>query len=202
MYTPLPSKNNSGKSKAKRVIITIVITFVALAIIATAVVFGLSLLKKSSTDSQTTSAPKTGIRAGVDETKNFEKNKTATFGYFEVQINKVTTNYKPEDGLSPQNPGYEFLVLNITVKNADKIGHLLSDIDLAVLSGEEVINSTYVVFVEPVIKTGSVEPGASVTGNLVYEVPPNSKDLKLYYNTRIYNNEQEKLKKIEYTLAF
>jgi hypothetical protein len=201
-FTPLPTKNNSGNSKVKRVVIIIVITIVALGIIATAVVSALSLLKKDSTKDESIPTPKTGIRADVDETKNFEKNKTAMFGYFEVQVDKVTTDYKPGGGLTPQNPGYEFVVLTITAKNTDKIGHLLSDIDLAVLSGEDVINSSYVVFVKPVIKTSTVKPGASITGNLVYEVPPDSKDLKLYYNTRIYNNEQEKLKKIEYTLAF
>lgn len=199
-FTPLPVKNKSG-SKIKRVVIVIIVTFVALGLIATAAVFALSLLKKNSANNQSAPTPKTGIRSGVDETKNFEKSNTATFGYFEVTINKMTANYKPEDGQTPQKSGDEFLLLNITAKNTDTLGHLLSDIDLAILSGEDIINSSYVVFVEPVIKTSSIEPGGSITGNLVYEVPSNSNNLKLYYNTQIYSDEKDKSKKIEYILA-
>lgn len=201
LFTASP-KNNNG-AKRKRIVIGVIITIVAIAGIATAVVLILSLFKtNTSTTPQTTTPPVTGIRANVDERNDFQKNQTAKFGYFDVSINNVTRDYKPTDGLVPIRQEYTFLLINITVKNASTDSRLLSDAELGVLSGEDVLNLSSSVRIDPVFRTGVIDAGQVVTGNLVFEVPPAEKDLKLYYNTQIYNYEEEKLKKIEYTLEF
>lgn len=197
------SPKNSKRTNKKRVVLGI-ITIIVIGSIAASVVFILQTISPNSvtvTTSQPTDLPSTGIRADVDERNEIPKNQTATFGYFDVKINKVTRNYKPTDGRSPSQSGYVFLLLDITATNTSKDAHSLSDIELGVLSGQDVIYSSLSVLVEPVFKTGSIDAGKTVSGNLVFEVPPN-KDVKLYYNTQIYNYETQKLEKIEYILAF
>ncbi len=195
------SKNNNGTNK-KRIILGIVITVVAIAGIAAAVVLILPLFKGNTAAPQTATPPITSIRANVDERKDIQKDQTAKFGYFDVKISKVTRDYKPGGGISPSQKGYVFLLLNLSATNTSDEPHLLSDIELGVLSGQEILYPTLSVRAEPVLKTGSIDAGQTVTGNLVFEVPSTDKDLKLYYNTQMYNYEEEKLKKTEYTLAF
>ena len=193
-------KSKKRISKKSVLIKTILAVFIVLAS-ATGTILIARIIRDSpkNTVDQSTLPP---LRANVDEKRNFEKDSTAMFGYFEVKINKVTANYIPEGDLLPTKDGYTFLLLNMTAKNTDAESHLLSDIDLGILDGEEVLNASFFVQVKPAIQGEVVEPAKSITGNLVYEVPANAKDLKLYYNKSLFNDEAGRLKKIEYTLPF
>lgn len=196
------SKQHTNNAHKKHLVVKAIIGVVILLASAAATIFVAQLISVPKVNPLDSQDPSTGLRAGVDEKKGFEKGSTASFGYFEVKIDKSVINYVPESNALPRNKGYVFLLLNITAKNTDVDAHLLSDINLAVLDGETVINSSPYVRLSPAIQGNVIEPGATFNGNLVYEVPANASDLKLYYNTSIYNDDQGKLKKIEYTLPF
>jgi hypothetical protein len=142
------------------------------------------------------------VRDDVDETKNFEKDDVARFGNFEVTINQADVNYQSgKSDVAPLIETNRFVLLNITAKNVDQVTRALSDIDLALLADETVINMSFF-RIDPAFEFGTIEPGAEVTGNILFELPPNISNLKLYYNTQMYDNEQEQLKRREYTLPF
>lgn len=201
---PEPLKRlKKSSSHRKKQLLLLVITVLSVVGIATGVVILLQLVQppaKTITISNPTDLPAIGIRADVDERNEIPKGQPAQFGHFEVKINKIVRNYKPADNRATTQNNYEYLLVDLSAKNTSPDIHALSDIELGLLSGEDVINSS-LVRVEPVFKTGSINPGQSVSGNLVFEVPK-GKNLKLYYNTQIYNYEKQKLEKIEYTLAF
>lgn len=192
-----PAPGNSQKKHGKLIIIIVASVLLAAGIGVTVFL----LIKNApgpSQTSQSTSVTKTD-RPKVDEEKTFEKGSVASFGHFEATLNKQTPNYQFADGTKPTSSDKQFLVLNLTFKNVDTEAHLLSDIDLGVLDGTTIINPTYL-SVDPPIRPGAIEAGKSVTGNMVFEVPTNAADLKLYYNTQIYSEQDKKLKNIQYLM--
>lgn len=193
-----PIASGRRPSNKKRNLMRIIISLLILAVVGGGLVIAMYLLKASADNQAMQSRP---VREDSDERENFSKGKTATFGYFEVKVNNATRGYTPNDGSLPITKGYTFLLVNITAKNTDKEPRLMSDIDLGVLVDRTIINASFT-RVEPAFNSGIVDPGNSVTGNLLYEVPPDGGDVRLFYNTQLYSNEDEKLKKIEYTLAF
>lgn len=195
----MPTMTGKGPAPRKSVIVRVLIILAILTFVALGTLLVLSL---SNTASDTLKVETVNpLREGIDETKSFDKDTSATFGYFEMTINDVTRGYKPDNGSMPSKPSDEFILLNISAKNTDQAPHLLSDIDLAVLADKTLINASFV-SIDSQFKSTSVEPGATVTGNLLFSVPSDATDLKLYYNTQIYSEEKQKLVTSEYTLAF
>lgn len=197
----MPTKNlgKSSMISKKHITVKAVIAIAAVLVVASVVIFVLILLRGDPT-LQISENTKT-LRLGVDEKKEFDKGSVATFGHFEVTINTVTRDYTPKDGLLPKQEGYTFVLLNLTVKNIDKDPHFINDLDLAILYRENVINASFAQ-IDPALKFGTIEAGASNSGNMLYELPPGATNLSLYYSTQIYNYDQEKLKKIEHILPF
>ena len=193
--------NKPKPTRSKKPLVIVAISILAVALIAGGSALAYSLLKSNTANdglADQSQEEQNPLRQGVAEEKEFEKGTPATFGYFEVTVNQVTPDYKPTNGLLPSTKDYTFLLVNVTAKNTDQTPRLLSDFHFAVLNGDFVIN-TSLAQVDPALKNGAVEPGTSVTGNLLYEVPANATGLKLYYNTQIYNEEKQQLEKIEYT---
>lgn len=137
----------------------------------------------------------------VDSKKDFTAGQTAVFGdTLEVKINDVQRNYVPENAYSRAAEGKEFVVLNITVKNVGEEIEYISSSSFDVNENGVAVSATYRT-VEPDLGYGDVSPGASKTGNVVYEVTKGATGLKLQYTTTTYSI-QDGAKKLVYTLAF
>jgi hypothetical protein len=138
-----------------------------------------------------------GEQALVDAKKDFKKGETARFADFEVTVNKVTKGYEPENSFLGPSDGKEFIVVNLTVKNVADESAYVSSYDFDVNSDGLAVSSSFV-NVEPEFENGTLSVGASVTGNIVYEVSKSASNLKLQYEHNAYVNSE--FKELIYTL--
>jgi hypothetical protein len=87
------------------------------------------------------------------------------------------------------------------VKNAsDKSTEYVSSSLFSVNEKEVAVTPSYIT-VEPDLGYSDLSPGATKTGNIVYEVTKDATGLKLQYSVATYNVEDGS-KKLYYTLAF
>jgi hypothetical protein len=136
----------------------------------------------------------------IEAKKDFTKGETATFGdQFEVTVNSVETNYNPGEYYAPDE-GNQFIVVNVTIKNIGEESEYLSSYLFSVVDNGVAVDASYAPVGEE-LKTGDLEPGASTTGNLVYEVGADAADLKLAYVVNVYDSSYDS-KTLTYTLAF
>lgn len=125
-------------------------------------------------------------KALIDAKKDFSKGETAKFGKFEVKVNSVTRNYTPEqDYLTPED-GKEFIVINITVKNTSDESQYVSNFDYKLNDDGLAVSASYF-DVTPDFEAGDLSAGASQTGNILYEVTKGENNLKLQYETSVYD---------------
>ena len=138
-------------------------------------------------------------QALVDAQKNYEKGETANFAGLEVTVNSVTRNYTPEESYLQADDGEEYVVVNLTVKNATDSSEYVSSFDFDV-NENGVATGTAFLDVEPAFDGGNLSAGASTTGNLVYEVTEGATGLKLQYDKTVYTIEEGSTELV-YTLA-
>jgi|GEM_PF-805352 len=137
----------------------------------------------------------------IDAKKDFAKGETATFGTFTVKVNSVNLNYVPANTYEQANSGSKYVVVNVTVTNVSDSSTDVSASDLE-LNADGVSNTTeYAVTVDPSFTGGSLDKGASVTGNIVYTVPTSASTLKLQYSTTAVTVTPYQMKDLTYTLA-
>lgn len=133
----------------------------------------------------------------VDAKKEFSKGETADFGKFEVKVNNVTRDYQAKDGYSTPRDGYEYILVNMTVKNTDSSYNYVSGLTFDVEAGGLAASTSYI-DVENELVSGDLASGASLTGNVAYEVPKGASNLKLIYKDVIFHEGQ--LKDLVYKL--
>lgn len=138
-------------------------------------------------------------QALIDQKKEFKKGETAVFGQFEVKVNDVDRDYKPKNSYFSAGDGKEYIVVNVTVKNIGKDAKYISSYDLKINEGG-VTNSSSFYDVEPSFDGGSLAANASLTGNLMFEVTKDADNLKLQYETSVYDTNGSGLKTLTYTL--
>lgn len=141
----------------------------------------------------------TSTQEKIDAEKDFAKGETAVFDNFEVKINSVTRNYVPESSFYQPEEGNEYIVLNITVKNVGDENEIVGPYAFSVKDAGAATDSAFVT-VSPEFKSDTLYPQASITGNIVYEVTKDSTDLKLQYETVVYDSANDS-KVLVYTLA-
>jgi hypothetical protein len=139
-------------------------------------------------------------KALIEAKKDFNKGETAKFGQFEVKVNSVQRDYDASESYYTVSEGNELVVVNITVKNVGDESKYISSYDLKMNDSGVSDGSTYL-DVSPAFDGGDVSPGASVTGNLVYEVKKGSTDLKLQYEVSVYDLNGGGAKTLTFTLA-
>lgn len=139
-------------------------------------------------------------KALIEAKKEFKKGETATFGQFEVKVNSVKRDYTPEDSYVTVGEGKEFIVVNVTVKNVGSESKYISSYDLK-LSEAGVADSASYFDVDPAFDGGDVSPGASTSGNIMYEVTKGTTDLKLQYELFAYDLSGGGAKTLTFTLA-
>ena len=125
-----------------------------------------------------------GAQEMIDAKKDFAKGEVGAFGPLDVTVNSVTRNYTPTGSVEPLNDRSEYIVVNITVENMGEDSEYVSHNDFLINEGgltsnRERIDSS------PEFKNGSLSPGETVNGNLVYRVVKDATDLKIQYSLDI-----------------
>jgi hypothetical protein len=139
-------------------------------------------------------------KALIEAKKDFKKGETAVFGQFEVKVNSVSRDYDASDNYYTVSEGNELIVVNVTVKNVGEESKYIGAYDLK-MNDAGVTDSSAYIDVDPAFDGGDVSPGASTTGNLVYEVKKGSTDLKLQYEVFAYDLSGGGAKTLTFTLA-
>ncbi|MDB5161987.1 MAG: hypothetical protein JWM52_495 [Candidatus Saccharibacteria bacterium] len=136
----------------------------------------------------------------IDAKKDYKKGETATFGQFEVKVNSVKRDYVPENAYSAADEGKELIVLNVTAKNVGSESKYISSYDFKI-NEAGVSNASSYVDVTPTFDSGDISAGASITGNIVYEVTKGASDLKLQYELVVNDLKGGEAKTLTYSLA-
>ena len=134
----------------------------------------------------------------LDAKKDFSKGETATFGTLEVKANSVTRDYIPESNTYKAGEGKEYVLVNVTVKNTGDESEYVGPYDFSIDSDGLSSTSAYI-SVDPELESDNLEPGDSVTGNIVYKAKKGATTLKLKYDTTVYS-QGSGTKKLVYTL--
>lgn len=141
------------------------------------------------------------VNQQINAKKDFAKGETARFNDIEVTINSVERDHKPASEWSQAGEGKEYVLLNVTVKNVSDEKEYVSPLYFSVNDGGLAVGQSYIT-VSDELKSGDLSPGASVTGNIPYEVTKGASDLKLEYATTVYSLGEGKSQELTYTLAF
>jgi len=171
-------------------------------IVATAL-FVLSILALGASGSVVDQAIKEAnseTKTQVQAKKDFSKGETAKFENLEVKINSVERNFTPESSFSGAPEGKEYIVLNLTIKNVGEQSQYVSTYTFGLDDGGMVKNASFY-DKEPRLEGGTLNADGSITGNIVYEVTKDASDLKLQYETTVYDLEASESKELIYTLA-
>ena len=135
----------------------------------------------------------------IDAKKDFAKGETAVFGTLQVKVNSVTYGYSPDSAYYQPADGKQYIVVNVTVKNIGQDSEYVSPYTFTV-NDNGVATANAFVTVEPQLDASDLSPGATTTGNVVYEVNQGAPNLKLQYETTAYGANYEP-KQLTYTLA-
>lgn len=138
-------------------------------------------------------------KALIEAKKDFKRGETAKFGQFEVKVNSLQRDYDASDSYYAASEGNELIVVNVTVKNVGKESKYIGLYDLK-MNDAGVADTSAFIDVAPAFESGDVDPNASVTGNLVYEVKKGSTDLKLQYEVYAYDLNGGGAKTLTFTL--
>lgn len=137
-------------------------------------------------------------QAMLDAQKDFPRGSTANFGIYEVKVNSIQRNYTLSDP-SKMKDGYEYIVVNMTMKNIDKQSEFSGAYLFSVDDGTQKYGGNNNA-PEPAIANGELQPGQSITGNIVFAIPENTQSLKLSFDHDIYASSGRS-KTLTYTLA-
>ncbi|MES2630754.1 MAG: DUF4190 domain-containing protein [Patescibacteria group bacterium] len=135
----------------------------------------------------------------IDAKKDFAKGETAVFGHYEVKVNSVERNYVSESEFYQAEEGMEYVVVNLTVKNISDDNKYVGPYTFTLTDNGTAVDSAFVT-VDPELASENLDPGETITGNLVFEVTKDSTDLKLQLETTVYDSSY-KAKDLVYTLA-
>lgn len=136
--------------------------------------------------------------------KDFAAGETGKFGKFDVKINNVQRGYVPASEFDRAENGKELIVLDISVTNNGKDSEYFSDYDLKVDHNGSEETPSFTDAPGTAFDGGSLAPGATKTGQLVYEVAANAQGLKLVYESTDFGMLDGKFQTVKnrYSLAF
>lgn len=128
--------------------------------------------------------------------KDFAKGETATFDKLTVKVTKVTPKWQAKDGFSTPKSGYEYVFVSINVKNSSKETVSVNPYDFK-MNNNGVVADHEIAVTPTSFDAVDLKPGASLDGDLVFQVKKGATGLKLEYTT--YNDKA--LKNVTYTLG-
>lgn len=108
---------------------------------------------------------------------------------YEITVNDV--RYSDGEGYSTPEQGKQFVIMSITITNNTDEKESFNPLDFS-LNVDGVSSTTGFSFVDGIdtLNSGDLDPGASVTGNLVGEAPSDS-SLKLRYEGNMFIQDHE-----------
>lgn len=141
-------------------------------------------------------------QTAINAKKSFNKGEAAIFNNIQVKVNSLQRNYVPADASKIADEGKEYIVVNLDVKNISQNTINFNTLEIR-LNADGVTNTTNGPVVEPIMAEGELSSGATTTGNIVYEIKKGASDLKLQYETSIYDYDMpmQVNQKLTYTLA-
>jgi hypothetical protein len=139
------------------------------------------------TVSQTITITQIGVEQPQTVSTQAASQSQPTGPYVFITYSPQTANslYVTATGLTytPHIPGDVYLILNVKVENNGYSVVYLSLADFyVIISGEQYSYADYIAYTYTWLPSGGVFNGLSVTGNLVYEVPPNYGTFVLFWN--------------------
>ena len=181
---------------ASFMILGVLITIFWFVVIASAITTSNNELTKMNTERDKESSEILNAK------KDFAKGETAKFGKLDVTVNKVQRNYMPTNRFSAPAEGKEFIIINVTIKNSSDESKYISASTLQLNVGGVSEYSTYVSGLKQ-LEGGNLSSGASITGDLAFEVTKDASGLKLQYEETAFVTTDGKFnsKKLTYTLA-
>lgn len=179
----------------------LVVTVLFVIAIATVGIGGVALSEGLKDANESLAQYNAEAKAQIEAAKDYKKGETARFGQFEVKVDSVQRNYTDSESYfgTPED-GKEYVVVKLTAKNVGAESKYISSFDIKMVSNG-VANNSSLLEVDPAFDGGDVQPGASTTGSLVFEVNKDASDLKLQYETFVYDLNGSGLKELTYTLA-
>ncbi len=136
----------------------------------------------------------------IDAKKDFKVGETARFGEFDVKVNSVDKNYVPASSYSKAEAGSKYVVVNISVSNPTADTLSVSSYDFKI-NADGVAKSSSYLSIDDDFQGGTLDKGASTSGNLVFMVKDSAKDLKLQYETQVFTPKEYKVAELTYTLG-
>jgi len=141
------------------------------------------------------------LDAQADTNRDFKKGETAKFGRFEVTVNSVQRNYIPENSYPAPGEGNEFVLVNVTAKNTWYKEKSINTDDF-ILGHSNSFASPSLFSVDPAFDGGDLSANETATGNILFEVPKDTTDLKLRYTLYVPQGiDTIEESKLVYTLA-
>ena len=158
-------------------------------------------IKATNELSKVTTTYNSAQQAKIDAKKDFAKGQTAVFDIFDVKVNQVTRNFVPESSYAKASDGKELIVVNVTVTNNSDESQYVSSYEFKINENGIANSSDIWATADPEFEGGTLAPGATTTGNIVYEVNKDANGLKIQYETYAYDSESAETKTLVYTLA-
>lgn len=137
---------------------------------------------------------------GSPENLDFSKGTTAKFGQLEVSLGNVTRDFIPQSSYERAEEGKELIVVEVNLKNVSDSSASISKYDFNIDVDGVLENSSYTKAPGKELQTGSLAPGASASGQIVFEVPAGKLDLKLAKKDYVYDETTYKSKEVIYRL--
>ena len=142
---------------------------------------------KKVTSKQESNARASDSKEAPEQTFNIGD--TVDIDGYQIRVNDV--RYSNEEGYSTPDEGKQFVIMNITITNGTKKKVSFNPLDFS-LNEDGVSSSTGFTYVDGVdtLKSGDLDVGATVTGNLVAQANADSK-LKLRYEGNFFLKNKE-----------
>lgn len=157
-----------------------------------AVVFGaLSSDEDKKPEKVTSSSSRDSRRETPGGQKTFKTGDTVAADGWELKVNKVIDPFVSDNQFSTPSAGKRFVVVDMSVKNTRDKARTASTLFTTELRDEDdrAYGETIVVGVDRA-PSGEVAPGERRTGQLAFEVPAESKKLRLDYSTGIIGGQR------------
>ncbi|EAF9900805.1 DUF4352 domain-containing protein [Listeria monocytogenes] len=116
--------------------------------------------------------------------------------YNGLQLKVNTVSYSPRSMYNSPRPGYEFVIINVTITNKSHSPERYSSYDFKLTAdGEESnLNIVYLDYNVDLLPLGMLLDGDSVTGDIVSRTKKDTKSLKLTYKPDLFNGKSVTIK--------
>ena len=127
--------------------------------------------------------------------KDFATGETGVFGDLNVKVTKVTRDWQSTDGFSKPDDGYEYVLVSLSMENKGADSVSVNPFDFK-MNDNGVVTDYEIVTAPTPFNAADLKNGATLNGDLVYQVKKGDAGLKLEYKT--YDNKA--LKDVTYTV--